>query len=287
VIDVSAEPAAEASIDVAADASAELAASVSADDASAEEVRDEELLDEDESAVDELLRSSEVEFPEFRRRRAGLKTFATIVGSTAALVVASVAWSQFASRGKPPAARVAERAPERRAPDRAPEARSPAPPVTNEAVSTPAPTLEGAVGTSLEKAVTTVAVTIKTVPEEAVIFRARQRLGSGVVEVNVERNAKQRFTALLDGYTPSNFTLDGSRDSITIRLRRAPKRPAAPAPESDSPYGEPNVDSNAATAPAATAAPAPTVAPAPTAPAPESTTPAAPSPDVSSPASPE
>ena len=255
-------------------------------------MRDEELLDGGESAVDELLRSSEVDFPEFRRRKAGLKTFAAVVGCAAALVVASVAWIQFASRSKPPAASVAARVPERRAPDRAPEARSPEPapppttPATNEAVSTPAPTLEGAVGTSLEKAVTTVAGTIKTVPEEAVIFRARQRLGSGVVEVNVERNAKQRFTALLDGYTPSNFTLDGSRDSITIRLRRAPKRPAAPAPESDSPYGEPNVDSNAATAPTSTAAPAPT-APAPTVPAPESTTPAAPSPDVSSPASPE
>ncbi len=58
---------------------------------------------------------------------------------------------------------------------------------------------------SLEKAVTAVAVTVKTVSAGAVIFRAGQRLGTGLVEVSVERNAKLRLTAWHDGYAPSNF----------------------------------------------------------------------------------
>ena len=238
---------------------------------------------------------SDADFPDFAQRKRGRKTFAALVASAVVLVGAGGAWSQFASRGKAPSAGVAARTPERRAPDRTPEPVSPQPapppvaPVPSEAVSAPATKLEGAVGTSPEKALTTVAVTIKTVPEEAVIFRAGQRLGAGVVEVNVERNTKQRFTALHDGYSPSNFTLDGSRDSITIRLKRTPKREAAPAPENDLPYGDqPNVDSSTATASAPTAAPttavAPTAAPAATtAPAPENTPPPPPSPDVTSP----
>jgi hypothetical protein len=287
-------------------ASAEPAAGVSDEDLSAENVRDDELRDEDVSTEEvstEALNAapagvsvapvpsvgpeapSDVDFPDFRRRKRGRKTFVALVGSAAVLVGASAAWSRFASSGTAPTAGVAARAPERPVPERAPEAPSPKPeplpatPVTPEAASAPAPKLEAAAGASLEKAATTVAVTIKTFPEESVIFRAGQRLGSGVVEVNVERKTKQRFTALHDGYTPANFTLDGSRDSITIRLKRAPKREAAPAPESDSPSGtEPTVDSSAASAPASTATPVPTAAP-----APESTTPAAPSPDVSSP----
>jgi hypothetical protein len=272
-IELSAESPVEASVEVAADASGEPALDESAADESAEQVRDEELLDAEDERAD---------LPDFRRRPPGRATLAVLVGSAAALVVASVAWSQFASRGEHSAARNPAPVPERHTPERAPErpnpepVPSPATPVTNEVASTPAPTLEGALGTSLEKAVTTVAVTIRTVPAGAVIFRAGERLGTGVVEVSVERKLKQRFTALLDGYTPSNFTLDGSRDSVTVVLRRAPKRRAAPAPESDSPYGEPSADSNAVPASAPTAAPAPAAAP-----APESTTPAAPSPDVS------
>jgi hypothetical protein len=119
------------------------------------------------------------------------------------------------------------------------------------------------------------------------VFRARQRLGAGVVEVNVERHAKQRFTALLDGYVPANFTLDGSRDSVTIRLKRAPKPQAKPAAESAAAGNEPNATNgaNAATPPAPTAVPEPTAAPEPVAaPAPESTATAMPS--VNAPAPP-
>ena len=224
-----------------------------------------------ERAADEDTQSSsDVDFPDFRRRTPGRATLAVIVGSAAALAVAGVAWKRFAPGGERSTASVAAPVPER-APELAPvrpnpvPVPSPATPVASEAPSSPAPAVDAVVATSPEKTASAVAVTIKTVPEEAVIFRAGQRLGAGVVQVSVERNVKQRFTALLDGYTPSNFTVDGSRDSITIMLKRA-QRPRA-APVSDSPNAD--APSEAATAPAATAAPTP-----------GSATPAAAEPDV-------
>jgi hypothetical protein len=81
---------------------------------------------------------------------------------------------------------------------------------------------------------TAVTVTVKVIPESSVIFRAGKRLGTGTIELGVERGAKERLTALHDGFLPSSFTLDGSRDAVTVRLRRVPPpEPAAP-PESDS-----------------------------------------------------
>jgi hypothetical protein len=58
--------------------------------------------------------------------------------------------------------------------------------------------------------------------------------------VSIERLAKQRLTALHDGYAPYNFTLDGSRDAVTVRLQRALKPHAATAYVSDSPFEEPS-----------------------------------------------
>ncbi|HEX6274963.1 MAG TPA: hypothetical protein VFZ53_18100 [Polyangiaceae bacterium] len=237
---------------------------------------------------------SDADWREFRGRQRGKKALVAVVASAAALVVAGVAWTQFASP-RASAAAVA-RAPERRVPDRPPEPRptQPAlPAVTSEAVATPAPAPEAATGASPEKAATTVLVTIKTVPMGSVIFRAGERLGTGGLEVSVERDVKQRFTALHDGYVPSNFTLDGSRDSVTIRLKRAPKR-EAPKPDTDvSPGDESSLDSSAGTAVPPTATPEPTaVSPATAAPAPASAPASengvpAPRPDVSSPVTPD
>jgi hypothetical protein len=132
------------------------------------------------------------------------------------------------------------------------------------APSTPTATVEAAVGQSAEKSATSVTVTVKTVPEEAVIFRAGKRLGAGLVEVSVERNDKQRFTALHDGYLPSNFVLDGSRDSITIRLKRIPKPRVEAAAEN--PYASaPSTDATAASATTTPEASATTATPAATA----------------------
>jgi hypothetical protein len=164
--------------------------------------------------ADETLRPSEVDLPDFRQGSPGRATFAALIGSAAALVVAGVAWNQFASAGEHSAGSVAPPVTEPRAAEqpqalRSPEpAPSPAAPVVIQAPSTPPAPLEAASGPSLEKTTTAVAVTVKT--------------------------------------------------------KRAPKRRPAPAPvrESDSPYdGEPQQDSNPATAPVPTPAPAPENAP--------------------------
>jgi hypothetical protein len=235
---------------------------------SVEDVRDDELLDTSASAdgsgvgVGVAPSGTEVELPDFRRRQPGGAMFATLMAS-AAVIVAGVAWSQRVSSGEPVTAGVVAPASERRAPERAPEPRSSAPvpspaaPATNEVASMPAPAVAADAGTTPQKDVTGVAVTVKVVPAAAVVFRAGRRLGTGVVEVSVEPNVKQRFTALHDGYAPANFTLDGSRDSVTIVLRRAAKPRAEPAPPSAPLAAEPSADSSAATAPVATSAPVP------------------------------
>jgi hypothetical protein len=233
----------------------------------------------------------EVHVPVLARRKTGNGTFVTLVGIAAALAVGAAAFSFWKTPGESPASVAAARAPAARLPERvaepepAPPVPSPAAPSSSEAVQ-PALAVETAAEPAPEKPSASVAVTIKTVPEAAVVFRARQRLGAGVVEVNVERHAKQRFTALLDGHVPANFTLDGSRDSVTIRLKRAPRPQAKPAAESAATGNEPNAanGANAATAPAPTAGTEPTVAPEPmAAPAPESTATATPSVNVSTP----
>lgn len=64
---------------------------------------------------------------------------------------------------------------------------------------------------------------------------AGKRLGSGAIELSVERGAKERLTALHDGFLPSTFTLDGSRDAVTVRLKRVPTPELSATSESGSP----------------------------------------------------
>jgi hypothetical protein len=288
-IETSSEPAAVA-LDELGDASAELAAeandyaAVNETELLADEARDPTF---ESSAVvktpvvaDQTPQPSESDIPDFRPRKRGRVASAAIVAGAAAIVVAGVGWSRFA-RHEPAGARLPANAAER-APERAPAPPSPAPApslvaaATTVAPSTPAPALEPAVATSVEKAPAAIIVTVKTFPQEAVIFRAGKRIGAGVVEVSVERNVKERLRALHDGYLPSNVVVDGSRDAITIRLKRIPKPRAEPPPQDDSPYGDaPSADATTTSAPAATAAPTATAA------FPTGTTPQ-PAPDVSS-----
>jgi hypothetical protein len=268
--DASAEPAAEAN-DYAAVNETELLA---------DEARDPTF---ESSAVvktpvvaDQTPQPSESDIPDFRPRKRGRVASVAIVAGAAAIVVAGVGWSRL-GRHEPPAARLPANAAER-APERAPAPPTPAPaPSPVAAATTVAPSTSApAVATSVEKAPAATIVTVKTFPQEAVIFRAGKRIGAGVVEVSVERNVKERLTALHDGYLPSNVVLDGSRDSITIRLKRIPKPRAEPPPQDDSPYGDaPSADATTTSAPAATAAPTATAA------FPAGTTPQ-PAPDVSS-----
>jgi len=188
--------------------------------------------------------ASEPDLPDFRRRTPGRAALGVLVGTAIAVVVAGVGWRHFAKGRERASAIRAEPVPAQPAPPRAPEPPNPVPvpppalPVTNEAPTTPPPAPEA----------TTVSVKIKVYPEGAVIFRAGQRLGTGAMEVNVERKVKQRLTALHDGYLPLNFTLDGSRDAVTIRLKRVPKSQPEVDP-SASPVDAPSEPANAGTVP--------------------------------------
>jgi hypothetical protein len=220
-------------------------------------------------AAEETPQPSESDATDFRPRKRGRVVFAAIVGGVAAIAALGVGFSRFAHQTERSSGRVPERAPAPASP-----APSPVAATTTATPITPAAAPEAAVAAPVEKATTSVTVTVKTFPQEAVIFRAGKRIGAGVVEVSVERNVKERLTALHDGYLPSNVVIDGSRDSVTIRLRRVPKPPAEPAPDSDSPYGEtPSADATAATAPSTTVAPTAAAAPTPTAAFPTGTTP--------------
>jgi hypothetical protein len=101
-----------------------------------------------------------------------------------------------------------------------PVALLPAPASTTETPG--APTLGGAVAASLAKPGST-HVVVKTVPTGAAVFEAGKRVGTGLVELDIEKNTKRRLTVLLDGHKPVNFTVDGSRDTVTIVLRPVPR----------------------------------------------------------------
>lgn len=210
------------------------------------------------------LRPSEVEPPVIGTRRRSVARLVAALGIAAAIVLASVAWlkddgrtvrSQLqrvlapAAQPQPqPAALPASPEPPRAeakpsdaqlAPGAVITAVEPAPSAPEAALAPPppapttaaegAPTLSGAVAATLAKAGST-HVTVKTVPAGAAIFQAGKRLGTGLVELDVEPKMKHRLTALMDGHRPVNFTVDGSRDTVTIMLKPVP-RVVAPKPE--------------------------------------------------------
>jgi hypothetical protein len=227
-------------------------------------------------ADNETFRPNEVsasEPPPFRRR----SSKGVVVVVMAAVVAAGfVAWQRLgANRGlartaqnavpakvvAPPAPRpaVAELTP--------PPVAAPAASVPEAAPSSPAPSLAAAVASSSDKPATSVVVTVKTVPPGAAIFEAGKRIGTGDVEVSVVPSVKKRLTALLDGYEPVNFSVDGTRDSVTLLMRRPQRRAetsestespapaeksAAESPKSDVPAAaKPSADTPVADAPAA------------------------------------
>jgi len=76
------------------------------------------------------------------------------------------------------------------------------------------------------------AVTVRSVPEGAVFFEGGQRLGTSEVRINVLPQSKRHLTALLNGYRPLNFKVDGTSETLTVRLTPvvAPPEPATEAP---------------------------------------------------------
>lgn len=128
------------------------------------------------------------------------------------------------------------RAPEAAAPSRA----SPAAPVsTAVAAAAPIPTVDAA-SLAGAAAAAPATVRVKSIPEGAIFFEGGRRLGTSVIEVAIEPRSKRNFTALLNGYDPLNFKVDGTRPQLNVRLSRAvpaeKKAPSADAPaEADQP----------------------------------------------------
>jgi hypothetical protein len=84
---------------------------------------------------------------------------------------------------------------------------------------------------------TAVTVRVKSIPEGAIFFEGGKRLGASVIDVAVEPRARRNFTALLNGYDPLNFKVDGTRSQLSVRLSRAlphevkaPSEPSASEP---------------------------------------------------------
>jgi hypothetical protein len=221
----------------------------------AEEVRNDELFGDDS-------RSSDLEIPDFRQRTGGIGVVVAF-GAVIALAVAAVVTHPFGSRTRPTAGISALRVPEQPVPLTLPEPHNPEPatvhgPTTPENGTVQMAPLELApIETARAKASNAALVTVKVIPSAAVIFRAGEKLGAGSVQLSVGRTGKQRLTALHDGYLPYNFTVDGSRETVTVRLRRAPRPHAAETPVSDSPSAVPSEDSAGATPPPSPAATAP------------------------------
>jgi hypothetical protein len=183
---------------------------------------DESAMEQSAPAPPAPPRTMDIDIPDFRRHQIGPATVIAAMGAAVALLVASVASHPFGSRAELSVETGIQRVATKPMLQQLPELRSPASassPLTP--VITRAPPQQTPVATSLENGSSAVAVTIKVVPADAVIFRAGQKLGTGGVQVSVDRNAKQRLTALHDGYAPYNFTVDGSRDTVTVRLKRA------------------------------------------------------------------
>ena len=117
----------------------------------------------------------------------------------------------------------------------------------------PAPAFVAAAPPTAE--VSPITVLINVIPKRAIVFRDGERLGAGLVAVNVAPNQKLRLTAQLPGYEKARFTVDGARDTITIHLNRisAPAPAVAPpsAAPADAANGTPPSDPGPTAAPSA------------------------------------
>jgi hypothetical protein len=89
-------------------------------------------------------------------------------------------------------------------------------------------------------------VTVTSTPSGAVFFESGTRLGSGQITVRSGSKSKRYLTALLSGYAPLNFRVDGTKPVVTVKLTPAeaskvtePERDAPPeAPVSRNPATE-------------------------------------------------
>jgi len=194
--------------------------------------------------------------------RAGSRWMRSLaVAAAAALVLGlGAAWMKGRRAPAPLAAKAVPAAPAARpaepAPAAAPErvAESAAAPAAPEPVPLPAapaappqPELASQFAAALSKTSTSIAVTVQITPSGATIFEENRRLGRSAITTNIEPGKKKTLLALLDGYLPERFTIDGSVAHIAIELKPAAgdakasagARPAAAAPNNAEPGAQP------------------------------------------------
>jgi hypothetical protein len=163
------------------------------------------------------------------------------IAAVVALAAASIVWLGRAPNPAPTAPVAAARPASEPVPSAPAEAPAPPAPETAAAPVVPAPKptpaterleLEPLVLEAPQKS----GVTVRSVPDGAIFFEAGKRLGAGTIHVNVVPAGNVQLTALLNGYRPLNFKVDGSRDTVTVLLtpagepaRAAAEGPAAPA----------------------------------------------------------
>ena len=182
-----------------------------------------DVIDEDSIVVlqDAAQNPSALDIPNFRRRPRGSIGRVTLVAALA-FAVAGAGW-HFTPQRRAAVATVPEPAPPRTVQAAIP------------AVASPAPSPPVAVEAPPDETPSSVTVVINVVPKRAVVFRGRERLGSGLIAVNVAPNDKQRLTAVLPGYDKARFTVDGTRDTVTIYLSRVAVAAPAVTTPGDSP----------------------------------------------------
>jgi hypothetical protein len=170
----------------------------------------------------ESLSPSEVTPPPPSVERSRVSRFAPIV-TIVALAAASVVWLGRAPKLAPPRPAAAAQPASESLPTLplpapvAPVAEPPAAPiVTAPTTTTPSERLE--IEPLVLEAPKKGGVTVRSVPDGASFFEAGKRLGSGTVQVNVVRDGTVHLTALLNGYRPLNFKVDGSSDTVTVQL---------------------------------------------------------------------
>lgn len=187
----------------------------------------------------EVARTPSIPIPA-RRGRARYVQAAALAGVFA---LAGIAWlklrPQAGPEARPPAAAARAPAPEKApalpaTPQKAaepaageapknPDSEAPAPDVS--AAAAPAasagPDLTSAFAAALSATPGAIAVMVRVKPAGSIIFDHGKRIGTDVVHVNVEPGGKKNLVALLDGYIPRRFTVDGSLNSVSIELRPA------------------------------------------------------------------
>lgn len=196
----------------------------------------------------ESLSPSEVTAPPPSVERSRSSRFVPIA-TVVALAAASIVWLGRAPKRTPPApVAAAQPASEPVAaarptsePIAPPPEQAPLPPAPGRTESVSAAEKPSAANDRLEleplvlEAPNKSGVTVRSVPDGAIFFEAGKRIGTGTIHVNVH-DAKLHLTALLNGYQPLNFKVDGTRDTVTVRLtpvgevaQPATESPAAPA----------------------------------------------------------